>query len=68
MTTNLTSRQQEVLDFIRNSFEVFSVPPTRAEIASAFGFASPNAAEEHLRALARKGAITLEPGSALMVG
>ncbi|MBK6637600.1 MAG: transcriptional repressor LexA [Rhodocyclaceae bacterium] len=64
MTTNLTSRQQEVLDFIRNSFEVFSVPPTRAEIASAFGFASPNAAEEHLRALARKGAITLEPGSA----
>ena len=38
--------------------------PTRAEIAGAFGFASPNAAEDHLRALAKKGAITLEPGSA----
>ena len=60
----LTSRQQETLDFIRNSMEVFSMPPTRAEIAGAFGFASPNAAEDHLRALAKKGAITLEPGSA----
>jgi repressor LexA len=64
MRLQLTSRQQEILDFIRNSFEVFSMPPTRAEIASAFGFASANAAEEHLRALAKKGAITLEPGSA----
>lgn len=64
MAENLTTRQQEILDFIRNSFEVFSVPPTRAEIASAFGFASPNAAEDHLKALARKGAITLEAGSA----
>ncbi len=63
-TQNLTPRQQEILDFIRNNLEVFSVPPTRAEIASAFGFASPNAAEDHLRALAKKGAITLEPGSA----
>ncbi len=64
MAIDLTPRQQEILEFIRNSFEVFSVPPTRAEIASAFGFASANAAEEHLRALARKGAITLEAGSA----
>ena len=64
MAHDLTSRQQEILDFIRNSMEVFSVPPTRAEIAGAFGFASPNAAEDHLRALAKKGAITLEPGSA----
>ena len=62
--TNLTPRQSEILAFIRNSVEVFSVPPTRAEIASAFGFASANAAEDHLRALARKGAITLESGSA----
>ncbi|MBK9625399.1 MAG: transcriptional repressor LexA [Rhodocyclaceae bacterium] len=62
--TNLTPRQSEILAFIRNSLEVFSVPPTRAEIASAFGFASANAAEDHLRALARKGAITLESGSA----
>jgi len=60
----LTARQREILDFIRNNLEVFSVPPTRAEIASAFGFASPNAAEEHLRALVKKGAITLEAGSA----
>lgn len=60
----LTPRQQEILDHIRNHIEVFSVPPTRAEIAGAFGFASANAAEEHLKALARKGAITLETGSA----
>jgi repressor LexA len=62
--TNLTPRQSEILAFIRNSVEVFSVPPTRAEIASAFGFASANAAEDHLRALAKKGVITLESGSA----
>lgn len=60
----LTPRQQEILDFIRNSVEVLGAPPTRVEIAQAFGFASPNAAEDHLRALAKKGAITLEPGSA----
>lgn len=60
----LTPRQQEILDFIRNSVEVLGAPPTRAEIANAFGFASHNAAEEHLRALAKKGAIVLEPGSA----
>ena len=60
----LTPRQQEVLDFIRNSLEVLGAPPTRAEIANAFGFASHNAAEEHLRALAKKGIIVLEPGSA----
>lgn len=60
----LTPRQQEVLDFIINTVEVLGAPPTRAEIAGAFGFASPNAAEEHLRALARKGVIHLEPGSA----
>lgn len=60
----LTPRQQEILDFIRNTLEVLGAPPTRAEIASAFGFASPNAAEDHLKALAKKGAINLEPGSA----
>lgn len=59
----LTPRQQEILDFIRQSLEA-GAPPTRAEIASAFGFASPNAAEEHLKALAKKGAVVLEPGSA----
>ena len=60
----LTLRQREILDFIRNSLEVLGAPPTRAEIASAFGFASHNAAEEHLKALAKKGVIVLEPGSA----
>jgi len=60
----LTPRQQEILDFIRNSLEVLGAPPTRTEICSAFGFASPNAAEDHLKALAKKGAINLEPGSA----
>jgi repressor LexA len=61
---DLTPRQREILDFIRNSLEVLGAPPTRAEIAGAFGFASPNAAEDHLKALARKGAIVLEAGSA----
>ncbi|MEI7612195.1 MAG: transcriptional repressor LexA [Betaproteobacteria bacterium] len=60
----LTPRQQEILDFIRNSLEMLGAPPTRAEIANAFGFSSHNAAEEHLRALAKKGVIVLEPGSA----
>lgn len=60
----LTSRQREILDFIRNSLDVLGAPPTRAEIANAFGFASANAAEEHLKALAKKGNIVLEPGSA----
>ncbi len=60
----LTPRQQEILDFIKSTLEVLGAPPTRMEIASAFGFASPNAAEDHLKALAKKGAIVLEPGSA----
>ncbi|HEX5125987.1 MAG TPA: transcriptional repressor LexA [Rhodocyclaceae bacterium] len=60
----LTERQQAVLDFIRQCVETRGSPPTRAEIASAFGFASPNAAESHLKALAQKGAILLEAGSA----
>lgn len=60
----LTPRQREILDFIRNSLEVSGAPPTRAEIAGAFGFASHNAAEEHIKALAKKGLLVLEPGSA----
>ncbi|MCK9532908.1 MAG: transcriptional repressor LexA [Gammaproteobacteria bacterium] len=59
----LTERQQEILDLIRAHLEETGYPPTRAEIADALGFASPNAAEGHLRALARKGAIELVPGS-----
>lgn len=60
----LTARQEEILRFIRDCLEESGAPPTRAEISAAFGFSSPNAAEEHLRALERKGVIRLEPGSA----
>ena len=59
----LTSRQQEVLTQIQDYLMRNGVPPTRAELARALGFRSANAAEEHLRALARKGAIELMPGS-----
>jgi repressor LexA len=60
----LTDRQQEILDFIRRSLAERGVPPTRAEIVEAFGFRSPTAAEDHLRALARRGAIELLGGGA----
>ena len=59
----LTRRQAEILALIREYVYDEGYPPTRAEIAEAFGFRSPNAAEEHLRALERKGAIELLPGS-----
>jgi repressor LexA len=59
----LTARQKQVLELIRNTVMETGFPPTRAEIAQALGFASPNAAEDHLRALQRKGAIELSPGS-----
>lgn len=59
----LTPRQQQVLDQIRGHIRRTGYPPTRAEICRALGFRSPNAAEAHLRALARKGAIELRPGT-----
>lgn len=59
----LTQRQQEILAFIRETLLNSGMPPTRAEIAQALGFRSVNAAEGHLKALARKGAIELIPGS-----
>jgi repressor LexA len=59
----LTARQQEILDLIRNTMASTGAPPTRAEIATALGFRSANAAEEHLQALARKGAIELVSGT-----
>lgn len=59
----LTKRQQVVLDLIRDEIINTGFPPTRAEIARALGFRSANAAEDHLRALARKGAIELTPGA-----
>ncbi|MGP4123687.1 MAG: transcriptional repressor LexA [Sodalis sp. (in: enterobacteria)] len=60
----LTTRQQEVFDLIRDLITQTGMPPTRAEIASILGFRSPNAAEEHLKALARKGAIEIVSGAA----
>lgn len=62
LNRNLTARQQEVYDFIKHHIETAGVPPTRAEISRELGFKSPNAAEEHLRALARKGAIEMSAG------
>lgn len=59
----LTPRQTEILDFIRKHLREQGLPPTRAEIVAAFGFRSLTAAEDHLRALARKGAIELLPGA-----
>jgi len=59
----LTPRQQEILALIRVHLETHGSPPTRAEIARSLGFRSANAAETHLRALARKGAIELTPGA-----
>lgn len=59
----LTPRQQEVLDVIRRYSEATGYPPTRAEIARELGFRSANAAEEHLKALARKGAIEMIAGA-----
>ena len=64
MTIGLTPRQAEILDFIRDAVKRTGMPPTRAEIATVFGFRSPNAAEEHLRALAKKGAIEIASGTA----
>lgn len=60
----LTPRQSEILAFLRRRISEDGMPPTRAEIAAAFGFRVAASAEEHLRALARKGAIELMPGSA----
>jgi len=59
----LTERQTQVLGIIRQSIDETGYPPTRAEIAAVMGFRSANAAEEHLRALARKGAIEMVPGA-----
>ena len=61
--SELTPRQSEVLGFIRDFIEDTGMPPTRAEIATKLGFRSANAAEEHLRALQRKGSIELMPGT-----
>lgn len=59
----LTPRQQQILDLVQSAIERTGAPPTRAEIAAELGFRSPNAAEEHLQALARKGVIELVGGT-----
>lgn len=59
----LTARQQQIFDLIRDYLEETGYPPTRAEIAQKLGFKSANAAEDHLKALARKGAIEMIPGA-----
>jgi repressor LexA len=59
----LTPRQTEILTFLQDFIESTGMPPTRAEIARELGFKSVNAAEEHLRALQRKGVIDLVPGT-----
>lgn len=59
----LTARQQQVLDIVKEHLNATGYPPTRAEIAQRLGFRSPNAAEEHLKALARKGAIEIIAGA-----
>ena len=59
----LTPRQAEILELIKRNIADTGMPPTRAEIASTLGFRSANAAEEHLKALAKKGYIEIMPGT-----
>jgi len=61
--TPLTARQRQILDWIRDYLESTGMPPTRAEIAAGLGFSTPSSAEDHLQALARKGAIEMLPGA-----
>ena len=62
-TPALTDRQSEILKLVRELTESTGYPPTRAEIARAMGFRSVNAAEQHLRALEKKGALDIESGA-----
>jgi len=56
---NLTKRQEEILNLIKTHISDFGFPPTRADIAKTLGFKSPNAAEQHLRAIEKKGFIKI---------
>ena len=60
---NLTKRQQEILNLIKNHILDFGFPPTRADISKTLGFKSPNAAEQHLRAIEKKGFIKILSGA-----
>ena len=59
----LTSRQEEILNLIKDHLKEKGFPPTRADISKTFGFKSPNAAEQHLRAIEKKGFISILPGA-----
>ena len=59
----LTNRQAQILELIKVFIKDTGMPPTRAEIAQTLGFKSANAAEEHLKALAKKGVIKMKPGA-----
>ena len=59
----LTARQQQILDWIRGHLEATGRPPTRAEIAAGLGFSTPSSAEDHLRALEKKGALEIQAGA-----
>jgi repressor LexA len=61
--SRLTSRQQQILDWIRAFIDTNGMPPTRAEIATGLGFSSASSADDHLQALAKKGALELLPGA-----
>jgi repressor LexA len=63
MMRQLTPRQKEILELIQEFIAEYGMPPTRAEIARELGFKSANAAEQHLRALQKKGVLELLPGA-----
>ena len=60
---DLTTRQSEIFEFIKKEIELNGYPPTRSEIAKVFGFKSPNAAEDHLKALKKKGVLNIVSGA-----
>lgn len=60
---DLTTRQSEIFEFIKKEIEFNGYPPTRSEIAKVFGFKSPNAAEDHLKALKKKGVLNIVSGA-----
>ncbi len=59
----LTARQRQILDWIRSQIDATGMPPTRAEIARGLGFSTASSAEDHLQALAKKGALEIIPGA-----
>ncbi|NBC13653.1 MAG: transcriptional repressor LexA [Gammaproteobacteria bacterium] len=63
MSAQLTARQRQILELIRRHVRETGYPPTRAEIAQAFGFRSVTAAVDHLKALARHGVIEMQQGA-----